>query len=246
MSLMSADEHLKVNEIGRRVGCQGQAVRMAIHAFHKKGVACLAAGSHVRHGDQRAFDEAAREQLCVFIQQSPREFEYETSLWTLDLLARASFEQGLSTSGYIRDKSQASRSILVVDECDYDTFVALRQRILLCDNKLLLFSIGTEAENYWMETEDIMYLQLEALNDNDIQQIVCHTNNHLGYDLEVYIADVVDGNVKLATAIAESLGKKSAITLDELLRERNLNSLITSLVENDDERKPQTGETQRG
>ena len=96
MILMSADEHLKVDEIGRRVGCQGQAVRVAIHAFHAKGVACLEAESHARHGDQRAFDEAAREQLRLLIQQSPREFDYETSLWTWDLLARASFEQGLT------------------------------------------------------------------------------------------------------------------------------------------------------
>jgi transposase len=96
MILMSADEHLKVDEIGRRVGCQGQAVRVAIHAFHEKGLACLKAGSHARHDDQAAFDEAGREQLREMIQHSPREFNYDTSLWTLDLLAQASFEQGLT------------------------------------------------------------------------------------------------------------------------------------------------------
>ena len=96
MILMSADEHLKVNEIGRRVGCQGQAVRVAIHAFHDKGLACLEAGSHARHDNQRAFDDAAREQLRELIQHSPRDFDYDTSLWTLDLLAQASFEQGLT------------------------------------------------------------------------------------------------------------------------------------------------------
>jgi transposase len=96
MILMSADEQLKVNEIGRRVGCQGQAVRVAIHAFDEKGLACLEAGSHARHDDQGAFDEAAREQLRELIQHSPRAFDYDTSLWTLDLLAQASFEQGLT------------------------------------------------------------------------------------------------------------------------------------------------------
>lgn len=96
MILMSADEQLKVDEIGRRVGCQGQAVRVASHAFHDKGVACLEAGSHARHDDQRTFDEAAREHLRLIIQQSPREFDYETSLWTLDLLAQVSFEPGLT------------------------------------------------------------------------------------------------------------------------------------------------------
>jgi hypothetical protein len=34
MLLLSADEGLKVDAIGQRVGCQGQAVRQAIHAFH--------------------------------------------------------------------------------------------------------------------------------------------------------------------------------------------------------------------
>ncbi len=96
MILMSAAEHLKVNEIGRRVRCQGQAVRVAIHAFDEKGLACLEAGSHARHDDQGAFDEAAREQLRELIQYSPRDFDYDTSLWTLDLLAQASFEQGLT------------------------------------------------------------------------------------------------------------------------------------------------------
>jgi hypothetical protein len=96
MILMSADEHLKVTEIGRRVGCQGQAVRVAIHAFHDQGLSCLEAGSHARHDDQGAFDEAAREKLREMIQQSPREFDYDTSLWTLDLLAQASYEQGLT------------------------------------------------------------------------------------------------------------------------------------------------------
>lgn len=84
MILMSADEHLKVNEIGQRVGCRGQAVRVAIHAFHDKGLDCLEAGSHARHDEQRAFDDRAREQLEELIQHSPRDFDYDTSLWTLD------------------------------------------------------------------------------------------------------------------------------------------------------------------
>jgi len=96
MILMSADEQMKVDEIGRRLGCQGQAVRVAIHAFHDKGLACLEAGKHARHDDQRALDAAARERLRELIQHSPRDFDYDSSLWTLDLLAQASFEQGLT------------------------------------------------------------------------------------------------------------------------------------------------------
>jgi hypothetical protein len=43
-------------------------------------------------------DDAAREQLRELIRCSPRELGYATSLWTLDLLARACFEQGLTAT----------------------------------------------------------------------------------------------------------------------------------------------------
>jgi transposase len=97
MLLMSADEGLKVDEIGERVGCRGQAVREAIHAFHEAGLACLARKSRARQDDQRAFGDAARERLQELIRLSPRVLGYETSLWTLDLLAQASYAEGLTT-----------------------------------------------------------------------------------------------------------------------------------------------------
>lgn len=97
MLLLSADEQLKVDEIGRRVGCQGQAVRQAIHAFHHEGLSCLQAKTKGNPRDRRALDDAAREQLRQLIRRSPRDLGYETSLWTLDLLAQACFELGITT-----------------------------------------------------------------------------------------------------------------------------------------------------
>jgi transposase len=98
MILMSADKGLKVDAIGARLGCQGQAVREAIHAFHREGLSCLQGKKRGRQDDQRAFDDAAREQLKALIRQSPRTLGYETSLWTLNLLAEASYQQGLTAS----------------------------------------------------------------------------------------------------------------------------------------------------
>jgi|GEM_PF-5004827 len=43
MILKSADEGLKVDEIGKRLGCTGQTVREAIHAFDREGLNCLEA-----------------------------------------------------------------------------------------------------------------------------------------------------------------------------------------------------------
>jgi transposase len=97
MLLLSADERLKVDAIGQRVGCQGQAVRQAIHAFHREGLSCLQPKAKGNPTDRRALDQTARQQLRDLIRRSPRDLGYETSLWTLDLLAQACVEQGLTT-----------------------------------------------------------------------------------------------------------------------------------------------------
>lgn len=95
MILLSADEQLKVAAIGRRIGCAGQAVREAIHAFEREGLGCLVAKSRARHDNQRAFNEQGQEGLQELIRRSPREFGYESSLWTLDLVAQVSVQEGL-------------------------------------------------------------------------------------------------------------------------------------------------------
>jgi transposase len=98
MLLLSADEGLKVDTIGQRVGCQGQAVRQAIHAFHREGLSCLQPKAKGNPTDRRALDDAAREQLRDLIRRSPRDLGYETSLWTLDLLAQVCCEQGITAA----------------------------------------------------------------------------------------------------------------------------------------------------
>lgn len=47
------------------------------------------------HDDQRAFKDAAREQLKAIVHQSPRDFDCESSMWMLSLLAEVSY-QGLT------------------------------------------------------------------------------------------------------------------------------------------------------
>ncbi len=94
--LLSADQQLKAGQIGRRLGLSDQLVRNVIHAFNEHGTASLAPGSRARHDDQRAFDDPARERLRELIRHSPRTYGYETSLWTLDVLAQVSFQEGLT------------------------------------------------------------------------------------------------------------------------------------------------------
>ncbi|MFC1879546.1 transposase [Chloroflexota bacterium] len=101
--LISTDEKLKAGEIGKRLGLSDQLVRNVLHAFNEQGIACLEPGSNARKDDQRAFDDQAREQLREIIQQSPRSYGYETSLWTLDLLAEVSHKEGLTAHQVHKD-----------------------------------------------------------------------------------------------------------------------------------------------
>ncbi len=95
--LMSADERLKPQPIAHRLRCSDQTVRRTIHAFHQEGTGCLKPRSRARKDDQRAMDDQGRARLKEIMRMSPRSFGYETSLWTLTLLAEVSFKEGLTT-----------------------------------------------------------------------------------------------------------------------------------------------------
>jgi hypothetical protein len=71
-------------------------VRDALHAFEVEGVSCLHEKSRARHHPQATFDAAGRAWLKDVIRQSPRSFGYDSSLWTLELLAQLAHQQGYS------------------------------------------------------------------------------------------------------------------------------------------------------
>lgn len=92
--LWSADEGLKIGEIATRLHLSHEAVRQAIHSFHETGISGILPKSRARHDEQRAFDEAGRSALREALNHSPREFGYERSFWTLELLAAYSYQKG--------------------------------------------------------------------------------------------------------------------------------------------------------
>ena len=83
-------------QIARHLGCDAQTVRNAIAAFNTRGLAALRKGSSRPHRFRVAFDLAQGERLRALLHQSPRTFGKPTSLWTLELAAAVSFEQGLT------------------------------------------------------------------------------------------------------------------------------------------------------
>jgi transposase len=88
----SRGEH--VPQIAKNLGCGQQTVRDAIHDFNERGLDALTAGSSRPKRTQATFDERKAEALREMLHHSPREFGRDSSLWTLEMAAEVSFEQG--------------------------------------------------------------------------------------------------------------------------------------------------------
>jgi transposase len=96
--LLANAEGMNAYRIARTFGCHDQSVRNAIHKFNQEGLqATLKRGSKRPRTIHAAFDsEQAKKRLKEVLHQSPRNFGKPTSLWTLELAAEVSFEEGLS------------------------------------------------------------------------------------------------------------------------------------------------------
>ena len=82
--------------IAEQVGCDDETVRDVIRAFNERGVGVLQRGSTRPQKTQAAFAASQTERLREMLHQSPRTFGKPTSVWTLELAAEVSFEQGLT------------------------------------------------------------------------------------------------------------------------------------------------------
>jgi transposase len=95
--LLASSRGENAYQIARELGCNPQTARDAIHAFNEKGLPeALQRGSKRPHTVQRAFDPEQAEALRELLHHKPRQFGKDTSLWTLDLAAQVSFEEGLT------------------------------------------------------------------------------------------------------------------------------------------------------
>ena len=85
-------------QIAHELGCNPQTARNAIHTFNEKGLPqALRQGSKRPHTVHRAFQGPEQaEALRELLHQKPRKFGKDTSLWTLELAAEVSFEEGLT------------------------------------------------------------------------------------------------------------------------------------------------------
>ena len=82
-------------KIAASLGCASQTVRNAIHDFNERGLDALEPGSSRPKRTRAAFDEEGAERLREMLHRSPREFGRDSSLWTLEMAAEVSLEEGL-------------------------------------------------------------------------------------------------------------------------------------------------------
>lgn len=98
--LLASARGLSPPKIAASLGCASQTVRNAIRAFNERGMGALEPGSPRPKRVHSAFDERSAEALAEalrgMLHRSPREFGYESSLWTLEMAADAAFEEGLT------------------------------------------------------------------------------------------------------------------------------------------------------
>jgi transposase len=94
--LLASSRGDEVPQIALNLGCGQQTVRDAIHDFNQRGLQALTAGSSRPKRTRAVFDEHSAERLRELLHRSPREFGRETSLWTLEMAAEVSFEEGLT------------------------------------------------------------------------------------------------------------------------------------------------------
>jgi transposase len=96
--------------IAQVVGCDDETVRDVIRAFDQSGLGALKAKSRRPHHIQAAFSPEQAERLRELLHTSPREFGKPTSVWTLELAAQVSFEQGVTA---VRVSDETVRATLV-------------------------------------------------------------------------------------------------------------------------------------
>ncbi len=95
--LLASDRGENAYQIAKSLACNPQTVRNAIHAFNQPGLPeALQRGSKRPHTIHRAFDPERAEGLRELLHKSPREFGKQSSLWTMEMAAEVSFEEGLT------------------------------------------------------------------------------------------------------------------------------------------------------
>jgi transposase len=111
--LLASSRGERAPKIALNLGCASQTVRDAINDFNHRGLDALDRKSSRPRRTRDAFDEKSAEALREMLHRSPREFGYDSSLWTLDMAADVAFEEGLTEERVSGETVRATLSRLL-------------------------------------------------------------------------------------------------------------------------------------
>ncbi len=95
--LLASSEGETAYRIARTFGCHDQTARNAIKRFNEGALEeALTQGSRRPRTLHSAFPGERAERLRELLHRSPREFGKPTGLWTLEMAAEVSFEEGIT------------------------------------------------------------------------------------------------------------------------------------------------------
>jgi transposase len=157
--LIASAEGQTTPTIARLIGCHEQTVRNAIADFHQRGLAALQPKSSRPHTIHEVFDAQKRERLRALLHQSPRTFDKDTSIWTLDLAAEVSVKVGI-----------VSRPI---------SGETIR-------NALRQLGVRWKRAKHWITSPDPEYLRKKHRRDSLIRLVLAHPTWALGFGDEVW------------------------------------------------------------
>jgi transposase len=92
--LLASSRGERVPSIAKALSCDQQTVRNAIHAFNQQGREALQAGSSRPLHLRTVLEGVDAEAFKALLHRPPRDFGFETSLWTLSLVAKECVKQG--------------------------------------------------------------------------------------------------------------------------------------------------------
>ncbi|MFL5657017.1 MAG: helix-turn-helix domain-containing protein [Ktedonobacteraceae bacterium] len=81
--------------IAHQLGCDDQTVRNVIKGFNALGLAVLHEGSSRPHHLRTTFTEEGCQRLQDLLHRGPHDFGKDRGVWTLELAAQVSLEQGI-------------------------------------------------------------------------------------------------------------------------------------------------------
>jgi transposase len=94
--LLKSNEGKSAIAIGQELNYTGEGVRNIIKAFNERGLESLERRSNRPKSAKPILDAEKSEKLLNLLQTSPSDYKYDCYKWTLDLLAKIIYAEGLS------------------------------------------------------------------------------------------------------------------------------------------------------